>query len=73
MTPGINCIKNSLGDNFSYVTENVAASAVTDVCKVFLLFVSCASGDKERSHKKRHHPTVSLAFCFSEMSDKTSA
>ena len=35
MTPGITCIKNSLGDNFSYVTEYVAASVITNVSKVF--------------------------------------
>jgi len=35
MTLGITCIKNSLGDNFSYVAENVAVSGLPDVQKVF--------------------------------------
>ena len=35
MTLGIICIKNSLGDNFSYVTENVAAPRQTDAQEVF--------------------------------------
>ena len=35
MSVGITCIKNSLGDNFSYVAENVAASRLTDVQEVF--------------------------------------
>ena len=72
MALGITCIKNSLGDNFSYVTENVAAPRLTDVQEVYL-FVPYAGGDIGTSHKKRHHLTVSLAFCFSEMSDKTAA
>ncbi len=29
------CIKNSLGDNFSYVAENVAVFGRTDIEKVF--------------------------------------
>jgi hypothetical protein len=61
-----------LEDNFSYVAENAAASRMTDIQKVFIV-CSVLTGDIETSHKKRHHLTVSLAFCFSEMSDKTAA
>jgi hypothetical protein len=72
MAHGITCIKNSLGDNFSYVAEDVAAPRLTFTQKVFIacLIMTC---DVETSHKKRHHLTVSLAFCFSQMSDKTAA
>ncbi len=62
-----------LEDNFSYVAENVAVSRLTDVQEVFYCLFHYAGGDIGTSHKKRHYLTVSLAFCFSEMSDKTAA
>jgi hypothetical protein len=39
MALGMTCIKNSLGDNFSYVAEDVAAPRLT-FAKKFLLLVS---------------------------------
>lgn len=63
MALGITCIKNSLGDYFSYVAEVVAALRLTFDQKVFIacFIMTC---DVETSHKKRYHLTVSLTFCF---------